>query len=174
MSTRARGRAGASSRAESPRRSGAGIGDAWRSPADDPDQRPPGKFRWSERGRRRYIDVLSSSDAPQGLTSRRHLSPSFAPATLSYADSVANRRKEITVTPQTTDSSATYALKEGGKPVSNPIALDAGDNSRLVVTAATHTSQTYVVTVTGKSHERLPEGAHGLGRTLSPGFAPHT
>jgi len=126
-----------------------------------------------------YIDVLSSSDDTlKGLTvSAGTLSPSFAPATLSYADSVANAVKSITVTPQTTDSSATYALRVAGKPVSNPIALDAGDNViDVVVTAADGTtSQTYVVTVTRakSSDDALKELTVSAG-TLSPGFSPDT
>lgn len=126
-----------------------------------------------------YVEVLpSSDDTLSNLTvSAGSLSPSFNPDTLSYNDSVANNVNDITVIPTTNDPNATCVLKEGDSPVTNPIALNVGDNAIDVVVTAQDgiTSQTYALTVTRakSSDDRLTSLTVSAG-TLTPEFAPDT
>jgi hypothetical protein len=98
-----------------------------------------------------YVEVLSSSDETlKSLTvSAGTLSPSFTSTNLSYTDGVANNVSTITVTPTVNESHARYILKVGATTVTDPIALNVGDNViDVVVTAQDGSSETYGVAVT--------------------------
>ena len=122
--------------------------------------------------------LLSSDDTLSNLTvSAGTLSPSFTASTLSYTDNVANSVTAITVIPTTNESHAGYVLKVGGNPVTNPIALNVGDNViDVVVTAQDGSNQTYGVTVTRAAAlvpkltvklSGLTGGALKLGKSLT-------
>ena len=102
----------------------------------------------------RAATVLSSNASLSALAaSAGTLTPSFASATFSYADNVANAVNSITVTPTVTDATAT--VKVNGNTVisgnaSAAIALAVGANAITVVVTAQDgtTTQTYTINVT--------------------------
>ncbi len=97
---------------------------------------------------------LPSANADlSGLTvSQGTLTPSFAAATTSYTDSVANSIASMTVTPTAADATATItvngsAVASGS--ASQAINLDVGSNTITVtVTAQDSSTKTYTITVT--------------------------
>ena len=105
------------------------------------------------------IDATLSDLAVNDGTNDLTLDPTFATDTTSYAASVANDIDRITVTPETTDDSATVEYLDAsdaaitdadGSTEGHQVALDVGANViKVEVTAADSvTTQTYTLTVT--------------------------
>ena len=123
----------------------------------------------------------SSVSTLSGLTlSSGTLSPAFASGTTSYAASVGNSTSSLTLTPTTTDSTAT--VKVNGTTVSsgsasNALPLIVGENTLTVLVAAQDgtTTSTYTLTVT-----RAPSSVSTLASlvpsagALVPAFSPET
>jgi hypothetical protein len=123
-----------------------------------------------------YVYVVYGDDTLRDLTvSSGALTPSFATAHLSYADTVAHSVTAITVTPTLNDAGSSYALKVGGDTVTDPIALNVGVNViDVVVTAQNLASETYVLTVTRLSNDDTLSNLTVSAGTLSPPFAAAT
>ncbi|WP_158235344.1 MBG domain-containing protein [Flavobacterium sp. 9] len=137
-----------------------------------------------------YTVVVTREAAPlsndSGLTdlaiSKGTLSPAFAEGTTAYTDTVPNDVAGITVTPITSDPTATITVN--GKPVpsgtaSENLPLEVGENEiKTVVTAQDGTITTYIVVVTREAaslsnDSGLTDLAISKG-TLSPAFAEGT
>ena len=109
-------------------------------------------------------DATLSALALSGVT----LAPTFAPATEDYTATVVNSVMQTTVTATPTHSGATVAFKDGDDtPLTNPVALDVGDNViKAVVTAEDLTAmKTYMVTVTREGPPTVPGTPTGLSAT---------
>jgi tRNA threonylcarbamoyladenosine modification (KEOPS) complex Pcc1 subunit len=75
------------------------------------------------------------------------LTPAFSSGTTSYNASVSNSTDSLTVTAATGHPFATYTLKKESSTVSNPIALDVGDNSISIEVTAEDGITTKIYTV---------------------------
>jgi len=108
------------------------------------------------------------------------LSPTFAAATISYTASVANSVSSITVTPVTSDPSATVTVNGAAVAygaTSGPISLAVGSNT-ITTKVTSHdgtVNKTYTVKVTRALSSNADLSAIGLSYgTLSPAFAAGT
>lgn len=108
---------------------------------------------------------LSSLGISQGS-----LSPSFAPATLSYTTSVANSVSSLTLTPVAEDATAT--IKVNGTVVasgqaSTALSLNVGSNTITTEVTApdTTTKKNYVITVTRAAAEQTSSSTINLSST---------
>ena len=120
-------------------------------------------------------DNLSSLKMSKGI-----FSPTFASGTTAYTDAVGNTITSVTVTPATTDATAT--VKVNGNTVisgtaSSSINLAVGTNKITVTVVAQDgkTTKNYVITVTraGNSNDNLTSLKMSKG-TFSPTFASAT
>ncbi len=98
------------------------------------------------------------------------LSPLFDKNVVNYLVSVENSTSSITITPTTEDSNASFVMKKGTNLISNPIALDVGDNTiNIEVTAEDGIAKMIYLIVINRASPTLSNNANLSNLTCSGG-----
>ena len=106
-------------------------------------------------------------------TSSGTLSPAFATGTTSYTDAVPNATTSVTVTPVTTDATATVkvngtAVTSGAASAGLPLAVGANTITTIVTASNGTTTSTYTITVTRSATVLNSAFLPGTGSDQSP------